>query len=124
MISTIPTELLNTSEGKIILADTIKTTCLNPQTKFAGIIMEAYGAKIDKEKDQEKAKSIIEGEVRVSELEEKQDIIIMICSTPQGEETISYVVDPKAKTVGESFSSEGADAIAGTFSHFFNWSKN
>lgn len=124
MISTIPSELLNTPEGKLVLADIIKTACLNPETSVAGIIIEAYGAKINEDDDSEKAKSLLKGEIRVSELDEKQDIIIMIFSTIEGEETISYIVDPKTKTITEPFQSEGADQIAGTFSDFFKWKGN
>lgn len=124
IISEIPNDLLNSSEGKIILADMIKTACLNPTTRVAGIIIEAYGVKLDEKQDSDINESIKRGEIRVSELDEKQDIIIMIFSTPNSEEFISYCVDPKTKTVGEEFIGESADVMAGTFSKFFNWSKN
>jgi hypothetical protein len=64
------------------------------------------------------------GNVKVSELKESQDIILMIFSTPANEEMISYVVDCDNKTVGEQLTEGEAEGVGGTFSHFFNWNKN
>ena len=121
MISQIPHELLNTPDGKIILANSIRLKCTDPNTKAAGMIIEAYGAKIDN--NSQEPTDILEGKKRVSELDNKQDIIIMIFSTPDGEEMISYIVNPNTKTIMEKFIGENADEIAGTFSSFFDWKK-
>jgi len=123
LISEIPNELLSTQQGKSMIADTIKMVCSSPETTAVGMIIEAYGAKFDK-KDDSNAKDIMSGKKRVSDLEEKQDIIIMIFSTPEKEELISYVVDPETKKVGEKFSSDECDKMAGTFSGFFSWKKD
>jgi len=122
LISEIPNELLSTQEGKSMIADIIKMVCSSPETTAAGMIIEAYGAKLDK--DNTNAEDVMSGKKRVSDLEEKQDIIIMIFSTPEKEELISYVVDPEAKKVGEEFSPDECDKMAGTFSGFFSWKKS
>lgn len=124
IISEIPEEYLASPEAKNKLAQIIRKITRDPNTHVAGIIIEAYGTKIDKENEPDKAKSVLSGEVRISELDEKQDIIVMIFSTPEGEEMISYFVDPETKTVGESFTEGAAEQLAGVFSHFFDWNKN
>ena len=121
IISEIPNELLNTPDGKIILANSIRLTCSDPNTKAGGMIIEAYGAKIDN--NTQEATDILKGKKRVSELNNKQDIIIMIFSTPDSEEMISYIVDPNTKTIMGKFIGKNADEIAGTFSSFFDWKK-
>lgn len=121
-IGEIPNELLSTPEGKDVLSGIIHNICLDPDVLAVGVIMEAYGAKIDK--DNEMAKLVSEGNIRVSEMKEKQDIIMMVFSTPEKEEYFSYVVDCENKTVGEVFG-EGTDHLMkGRFSGFFNWKKN
>jgi hypothetical protein len=124
IITEIPNTFLINSTGKVALANIITKICGEPDTLMAGIIIEAYGAKISIEEDSEEAKAVLSGEKKVRDIEGRQDIIVMISSTPAGEEIISYIVDPEAKAVGEEFSGEGADQIAGTFTHFFNWNKN
>ena len=65
----------------------------------------------------------MEGKKKVSELDNKQDIIIMIFTTPESEEMISYIVDPNTKTIMEKFFGKNAEKMAGTFSSFFDWKK-
>ena len=122
IITEIPNEYLASEAGKQGLAQIIRKLCSEPDTIMAGIIIEAYGAKI--QKDGKDAEAVLSGEKKVRELEDKQDIIIMIVSTPEGEEAISYIVDPKAKTIGEEFTGAGLETMKGTFSNFFNWNKN
>ena len=124
IITEIPDTFLVNSIGKVQLANIIKKICGEPDTLMAGMIIEAYGAKLDGENATEETEAVLSGEKRVKDIEGRQDIIIMISSTPEGEETISYVVDPETKTVGEEFAGAGADQVAGTFSHFFNWKRN
>ena len=124
IISEIPNEYLATQVGKQGLAQIIRKICSEPNVEMAGIIIEAYGAKLNKDDNSEEAKAVLSGEKRVSDLEDKEDIIIMIVSTPEGEEAISYIVDPDAKTVGEEFLGDGLEKMMGTFSNFFNWNKN
>jgi len=123
VISQIPNELLNNARGKQILAGIIKTICLKPTVLAAGIIIEANAAKLD-DKDSELTKMVLNGDIRVSELKQSQDIIVMLFSTPSKEEVFAYAVDCKTKTVGEEFGDGELDGIGGTFSKFFDWKKN
>ena len=123
LISEIPHQLLSTPEGKSIIAAGIKDFCTQPNVFAAGMIIEAYGAAIGKDEDEETTKLINDGNMRVRDLKQKQDIIVMIFSTPEGEDMISYVVDPNSKTVGKRFVENGHGAT-GRFSNFFSWNKN
>lgn len=122
VIEMIPPELLANSMGKEILALMLKKTCQEPNVLAAGIIMEAYGAKIDENNPNKD--SIASGEIRVSELDEKQDIIVMLFSTPESEELIIYEVDCENKKVGSLFNDEEMNKFDGLFSNFFTWNKN
>jgi hypothetical protein len=113
LISEIPHQLLSTPEGKSIIAAGIKDFCTQPNVFAAGMIIEAYGAAIGKDEDDEMTKLINNGNMRVRDLKQKQDIIVMI----------SYVVDPNSKTVGKRFVENGHGAT-GRFSNFFSWNKN
>lgn len=121
-ISLIPPEFLSSYEGKQMLAVLLKKICQEPDVIAAGIIMEAYGAKMHK--DDELSKLVTSGAMRVSELKDKQDIIVMIFSTPEGDECIVYEVDPATKTVGKKYTDSESFEYGGTFSHFFGWNKN
>lgn len=121
VISEIPKEFLKDSEGKASLANLIKSICKQPDVIAGGIIIEAYAKSV--KKNDEMAKLLLNGEIRVSELKEKDDIIMMIFSTPEKEETIAYYVNCENKTIGEQFAPEGSSA-GGTFSNFFDWNKN
>lgn len=120
-IALIPQELLSSVEGKNKLADIIRKICKEPTVLAAGIIIEAHSTKVLPNTEMEKL--LMNGTVRVSELKEKQDIILMHFSTPVGEEMISYVVDYKNKSIGESMNYDGMGAV-GIFSGFFNWNRN
>jgi len=122
-ISQIPNEFLSSLEGKQQLANVIKRICTLPNVSCGGMIIEAYGSKIDKDLNPETTEAIMTGKKRISELDEKDDIIMMIFSTPEKDEMISYVVDCQNNTVGEPYI-DGVKGIGGTFSNFFNWSKN
>lgn len=121
IIKKIPRNLLSNPEGKDHLANAIKHMCEDPRVTAAGIIIEANGAKI--KGDNELLNSVLIGNVKVSELKEKQDIIIMIFSTPEGEELISYVVNSSNKTIVEPFN-DNKGSYDGKFSNFFGWNKN
>jgi hypothetical protein len=121
IIGMIPPELLNTDEGKERLASIIKGVCGKPNVLAAGLIMEANAAKIDS--NSELAKLITNGDISISELKEKQDIIVLFFGTPESEEIIAYTVDCKNKIVGKPFG-KGATNLRGKFSGFFSWNKN
>jgi (p)ppGpp synthase/HD superfamily hydrolase len=120
VVSEIPKQFLKDSEGKNKLADIIKNVCKQPNVIAGGIIIEAYAKSV--KKNDEMSKLLLNGSVRVSELKEKEDIIMMIFSTPVNEETIAYYVDCKNKTIGEPLPSSGS--ADGIFSSFFDWNKN
>ena len=119
----IPNEFLASSGGKAQLGDIIRDICLQPNVFAAGIIFEAYGAKMDK--DDNNTKLVFDGTLKVSELNDRDDIIILMFSTPEGEELISYVVDVENKIVGKRFTPDNdCNGIGGNFSNFFKWGMN
>ncbi len=122
MIGQIPFELLESYEGKDVLAGIMRNICQEPDVLAAGIIMEANGAKVDG--DSENAKKLLSGELSLADYEKKQDLIVMIFSTPEDEEMFAYEVNCENKTVGELFSGEAMKNFSGTFANFFSWNKN
>jgi hypothetical protein len=122
MIGQIPFELLENSGGKDVLAGIIRLTCQEPDVFAAGIIMEANGAKVDV--GTENAEKLLSGEMSVADYKNKQDLIVMVFSTPEDEEMFAYEVDCENKTVGELFSGEALRHFTGTFANFFCWNKN
>lgn len=119
----IPNEFLSTKEGKQLLADKIKNICSEPDVIAAGIIIEASGIKIDLNSPKDLFNKINSGEVKVSDLKEREDYILMIFSTPEKDEKFSYVVDVENKKIIEEMGSDNMGLIAGTFSNFFQWNK-
>jgi hypothetical protein len=122
LISVIPPEVLSTREGKTELATIIRNFCQKNPVLAAGIIIEADAAKIYPD-DKEGIKAL-NSEIKVRDLEQKVDIIVMIFSTPEGDEMISYEVDYNTKKVGEPFGEGKAERLGGIFANFFTWNKN
>jgi len=120
LITLIPRDMLK-PENKPALAATIKNVCKNPLILASVVIIEAYGAQVDPKS--EIINQIMKGEMDMSDIKEKNDIIIMIFSSPEEEEFIAYYVDDKTKTIGKRFCEEG-DNFEGLFSHLFAWNKN
>ena len=119
-ITPIPRDQLK-PENKQMLVATIKNTCKNPLILASVVILEAYGAQV--EPHSEVIDQIISGEIDMSDIEDKHDIIIMLFSSPEEEEFLAYYVDDKTKTVGERFCEDGTH-FEGLFSHLFAWNKN
>lgn len=117
----IPQEIMGTPQGKQILGQVIKKICSNLQIIAAGVIVEAYAKSINKDTDQELSNLLQQGNLKVSELKDKEDIILMVFSTPTKEEIISYFVDPNTKTIKEKLPDGGE--VGGLFSQFFEWRK-
>jgi hypothetical protein len=122
VIIQIPSDFLSTQESKVLFGNSVRRLCQEPNVMAAGMIIEAWGVKLHE--DNEMSKLLMNGNMKVRDVKDRQDIIIMIFSTPEGEETISYVVDCENKTVGEKFIGEDAGKMGGNFSNFFNWTKN
>ena len=94
--------------------------CENPLIIAAGLVMEGSGAKFHV--DDELGKLVQSGAVKISELKEKQDIIMMMFSTPIEEELFIYNVDVKNKTIGERFPE--SHNFNGLMANLFGWNKN
>ncbi|MFA5366336.1 MAG: hypothetical protein WC333_00235 [Dehalococcoidia bacterium] len=122
IIIRIPDFMFSSQKNKTIVSNSIKLFTHQPDVLAAGIIIEAWGAKLS-DKD-ELVESLKKGEKQVRDLEEKQDVIIMLFSTPEKEEMIGYTVDCVNKKVCEKFS-DGEDAsYGGIFANFFTWNRN
>lgn len=118
----IPPEFLSDQFSKTILADMIKSICMEKGVMAAGILIEAYFAKF--KTNDEMAKFIENGTIKVSEYKNKEDIILMIFSTPfSKDEVFGYVVNTKTKTVGERVMDD-YDKFSGIFSGLFIWNQN
>ena len=122
MFSQIPIELLSTDNGKSILANIIRKECQEPNVLAAGIIIEANGAKVVD--NNEEAQKVFNGEMSVSEMKNKQDVIMLFFSTPEEEESFIYCVDIENKKVGELFGGEVMKQMSGRFTDLFKWNKN
>ncbi len=118
----IPGEFMQSTEGKESLANFIKMYCDQPSIIAGGIIMEAWGAKIHESDNI--SQQVLSGEIRVSELDNRQDIIVMIFSTPVGDEMIAYEVNPETHEVGKTFNDGTEGSMSGLFSGFFKWNRN
>jgi hypothetical protein len=119
-VAAIPGNFFEDSDSKIELISVIKSFCVNPDVKCAGIAHEAWARGVDS--DSELGKLLMDGNLRVSELKEKSDIIFMIFATPDKEELYSYHVDIKNKKVGEQIAKGSTDG-GGLFSNFFEMRK-
>jgi len=123
IIVQLPPDFMGDRTNKIALTETIRDYCIKNNCLAAGLITEAYGAKVDS--NSETAKKLTSGEMRTSECDEKQDIIIMLFSTPERDELISYVVDLDKKSVGVEFSTPDMQStMMGILGDFFKWNKN
>jgi hypothetical protein len=120
VVSEIPKELLKDYEGKALLADMIKKICRQPDVIAGGIIIEAYAKSVSQ--NDEISKLLLNGDIRISELKEKDEIILMVFSTPEKEEAIAYYVDCLNKTIGKELPK--CNSAGGTFSGFFDWNRN
>ena len=120
VIVPIPPDILGTPDGKVRLVAMIKNVCTLPMVSAVGIVMEAYAKKFNN--DDELGKLVMNGDIKIKDLKDKEDIIVMIFSTPKEEIIIGHFVDCENKTVGEKM--KESDNISGMFSGFFNWNKN
>ena len=122
-LTNIPNEFLSTPEGKHQLSNIIKNICVEPDVIAAGMVIEGYGAKM--EKDNPLRELVIDKTIKVSELSDNVYIIMLIFSTPEGDEMISYVVDVENKIVGDKWTGDSEpNSIGGIFSGFFKWGMN
>jgi len=113
-------KFLSNSEYKKDLASKITEICQNPMVLAAGVLTEAYGVRIPT--DSELIDKVTSSELSISQLDEKEELIVMTFSTPVKQEIIAYVVDANNKTIGEQYSQ--VDNFEGVFSGFFGWNRN
>lgn len=120
-VSAIPAEYFNSNEAKIKLSYSMKSFCKEKDVACAGIVFEAFVRVCDSKNEEEAGinKLLLDGTLRVAQLNEKRDAIIMIFSTPDSEENISYYVDPATKTVKEQLPTPKGGDTGGLFSNFF-----
>lgn len=123
-ITQIPNKYLSNIEGKTILGEIIRKKCGDENVTAAGIIFEAYGVKMYPDKDAETVKKIMNGDLKVSDMNEKEDIIVLVFSTPDSHEIISYNVDCENNKVLDKYVGDNKNDMAGIFNSFFNWGKN
>jgi hypothetical protein len=122
IIMQISEESLSTKEGKEKIVNSIKYFCSENPVLATGIIIEADCAKILA--NSETTELINNGNIKVSELKEKQDIIMLIFSTPEKEEVIAYYVNYGDKKVLDSLSLNNNLSTSGMFSKLFDWNLN
>lgn len=117
----IQSDMINSVEGKIELSNIMKKICSEPTVLVAGIVSEAYSAKI---MDSSMVGIIERSDIRVHDLDNKEDIILLLISSPEGDDIVAYVVDIENKRVCERFDKVGLNQFGGLFSGFFNWNRN
>jgi hypothetical protein len=116
----IPGEVFANDEGKDDLMRTVRMCCANPKVECAGLIQEAWAKTV--EPKSELTPLLMNGNLHVKDLKEKDGIIFMIFATPEKEEMISFYVNPEERTIGKKIGSDGAKT-EGTFSNFFKLRK-
>lgn len=119
IISKIPEILFNSDEGKNEVSSLLHLISQKPTVTVVGMIYEAYMTK--QEKDNELIKLLENGSLRVSELKEKQDVLILLFSTFESETMIMVEVNSETKEIGEITENNTG---GGRFSGFFNINKN
>lgn len=115
----IPSSFLKNAETKEILADNIKSMCLNPLVQMIIIIIESYYTMLHGEKDRGLFELLKDGNLRVSQLPSKKDCAFVLFATPEKEDTRLYLLDPKNKTVGKNIVPENTKEVQGIFTDFF-----
>lgn len=124
IITQIPNKYLQDNEGKSILGGVIRKKCADENVTAAGIVFEANGVKMNPDKDSETVQKLMKGEMKVSDMDNREDIIVLVFSTPDKHEIITYNVDCKNKKVIDEHVSDGENSGAGIFNSFFKWEKD
>jgi hypothetical protein len=109
---------LGDREWKPALSYAMHKMCENPLVIAAGFVAEANCAKF--KQGDELGKLVESGAVRIDELKNHDEIIMMVFSTPINEEVFIYSVDTKNKKVGERYPE--TNGFAGLLTNLFGWS--
>lgn len=115
-LSQIPDEFLSSLEGKVMLSQLLRKICKEPRVTAVGLIYEAYLACT--ESGSELNKLLDSGNLRIADLKEKQDVIIMHFATPERQEAFIFPVNIKNRTIGERIDTGDGEA-EGIFTNFF-----
>lgn len=114
----VPSEMLSSDYLKQQLINNIKQRCQDPSIIAVCIIYEAYLVLVC-QKEKELSHLIENGVKRVSDCEQKKDIIMMLFSTPEEEETISYFVDCENHMVMKENPMRSKNVVCGIFHNLF-----
>ena len=112
-ITQIPDEYVTTAAGMATLIDLINKMCKKPSISAVGFLYMASMVRIQKGSLSELL--IRTGKLRVTDLNTKQDVIILHFATPTHQEDFIFPVDTKNKTVGERYATldNGTELIFG-----------
>lgn len=114
-------EFMNSERGKQALSQKLTQLAHTKGMVFVAIAMEAYAARMDA--GSPLTELVQSGNMRVSELSIREDIILLAISTPMQDELITYKVDPvNWKVLGPWIDPSGD--LKGRFSNFFAFRRN
>lgn len=113
-ITPIPIKFFDNDSNKDALMVAIRKWCEVPEVKAVGLIHEAFAVTL--KDDSEMLPLLQNGNLRVSDLRQRKDMIFLVVSTPEEEEFIAFYVDPISKRILESLPPTPAK---GRFSDFF-----
>jgi hypothetical protein len=116
-IQPIPNLFLETNEGKEKFMATLRLVCKDTSVSCAGIVIEAWARSFSSQEDH-LAQLLMDGNMKVRDLKEKDDVIVMIFATPDKEEGFVYKVDEKNKKISMEEPMK-AGFSEGIFSNFF-----
>ncbi len=114
----VQSEMFSDPYLKQLLVDKIKQMCQDPALLAVCIMYEAYMV-IDSQQEQELSNLIEKGIKRVSDCEQKKDIIMMLFSTPDEEEAISYFVDCENQRIINENPLRSKNVFGGIFHNLF-----
>lgn len=118
-IDVIPSENLETSEAKESLGRTFKVMCRNPKVSCFGTIIDAYVTTTDQ--NAEITKLLLSGAMKVAELKDKHDAMVLTIATPEEELVVMYLTDPKTRTILKRIEYQSSEdkTANGNFMNFF-----
>lgn len=120
----IPPELLQNQQSKSLLKKILESKTKEPGVIAVGVILEAWGCMLEKEKDSGLLKLIQNETLNVRDLKYRENIILMIFSTPEKDELCAFCVDAENKKVLGSYIPDGEMMNGGLFSNFFAYTRN
>lgn len=117
----IPGEYFENENGKNALSGFLNELARHKGMELVAVAMEAYAAKMDPHSPL--TDLVKSGNMRVSELSTREDIILLAISTPMRDELVTLKVDPVAKKVMGKWT-DPTGQTTGRFSNFFAFRRN